>query len=107
MTSLSNVFCSVVVISGLVFQGLTGAIAAPNCACRGNGQSYQVGKCACLSLGGKFKQACCKMVLNNPAWIMNGDECPMAWAPPENSAGSGMIIQHGPERLQASLMPAY
>jgi hypothetical protein len=48
------------------------ANADPNCTCRANGQSYELGQIVCIR--GKLAQ--CQMNLNNTSWQIIAEMCP-------------------------------
>jgi hypothetical protein len=50
------------------------ASADPNCTCRANGQSYELGQILCIR--GKLAQ--CQMSLNNTSWQVIAEMCPEA-----------------------------
>lgn len=55
------------------------AMATPAFAdaeCLANGESFEIGQVACLTLSGRSHLARCDMVLNNTSWTRVDDECP-------------------------------
>ncbi|MBZ9987168.1 hypothetical protein LB572_08665 [Mesorhizobium sp. BH1-1-5] len=58
----------------LALAAPTSSLAAPTCLANGN--SFNVGQTACLTLDGESHLARCDMVLNNTSWTRIKDECP-------------------------------
>jgi len=50
----------------------------PDCYCTDSeGRRVEMGERACLTVGGRDRMALCGMSLNNPAWRMQEDGCPL------------------------------
>jgi hypothetical protein len=64
----------------VILLTITGsAFAENNCYCRtSTGRHVEVGNVACLKTNSGLQEARCDMVLNNKAWIFNGNRCPLA-----------------------------
>jgi hypothetical protein len=62
------------IASALAMAVATPAFAASECLA--NGQSFQIGQVACLTVAGKSHLARCDMVLNNTSWTKVQDDCP-------------------------------
>jgi len=56
------------------------AFADSTCYCRtSTGERVVVGDTACLKTNGGMREARCGFVLNNTAWKLTGNSCPLAW----------------------------
>jgi hypothetical protein len=56
------------------------AFAESTCYCRtSTGERVAVGDIACLKTNAGMQEARCGFVLNNTAWKLTGNPCPLAW----------------------------
>jgi hypothetical protein len=57
----------------------TPALAGPNCTCRANGTTFEIGQIACITLPSGQRLAQCGMVLNNTSWKILSGSCPTSF----------------------------
>ena len=66
----------------LLAASATPSAADPNCRCRADGKSYELGEVVCLDLPSGSRLARCEMAQNVTSWTLLGGACPMASAAP-------------------------
>lgn len=64
---------------GAVIMVPTASFAERKCECRYFGNYIPVGSKICMNTPNGARMAKCEMMLNNPTWQFEDDECPLAY----------------------------
>ena len=82
--------------AALLLVSTGAAFAASNCYCRtSTGEHVAVGELACLKTNNGMQEARCGYVLNNTAWKITGNSCPLAWHGSKHGKNAELAIMLG------------